>query len=222
MCVTWHSVREWVGSFVLFFFSFCSLFSLAHSSAGTSPSVLLPFSPWKERCLPQISRGGGIFVDRRGTEKEASAWCGFFRRQAPLEVGGWFRIAGEDGEIGGGVSVCVSLRFVVGDFFLQDGELPVVVFCFSRRKCEVYAQAMRKLDVVLSHNDRSKIHLFVKVSAAPCSSLYLNTHIHTPIRTCIHRYVDTYTGTYVRVHQTWKTRVSVCILLCLYVCVARR
>ncbi|PHJ17915.1 dead deah box helicase domain-containing protein [Cystoisospora suis] len=44
----------------------------------------------------------------------------------------------------------------------KDGELPVVVFCFSRRKCEVYAQAMRKLNVVLSHNDRSKIHLFVK------------------------------------------------------------
>ncbi|KFG39951.1 DEAD/DEAH box helicase domain-containing protein, partial [Toxoplasma gondii GAB2-2007-GAL-DOM2] len=44
----------------------------------------------------------------------------------------------------------------------KDNELPVVVFCFSRRKCETYAQAMRRLDVVLSHNDRSKIHLFVK------------------------------------------------------------
>ncbi|CBZ51677.1 putative DEAD/DEAH box helicase domain-containing protein [Neospora caninum Liverpool] len=44
----------------------------------------------------------------------------------------------------------------------KDNELPVVVFCFSRRKCETYAQAMRKLNVVLSHNDRSKIHLFVK------------------------------------------------------------
>lgn len=44
----------------------------------------------------------------------------------------------------------------------ENSQLPVVIFCFKRHLCENYPMGMSKLDL-LSHDDRSKVHLFVKV-----------------------------------------------------------
>lgn len=39
---------------------------------------------------------------------------------------------------------------------------PVVVFCFSRKRCESFPTAMPKLEL-LSQEDKSKVHIFVRV-----------------------------------------------------------
>ncbi|KYO00089.1 putative helicase with Zn-finger motif [Plasmodium gaboni] len=45
----------------------------------------------------------------------------------------------------------------------QDNKLPVVLFCFSRIKCETYAKCMPHLNF-LDTNKKSKVHLFIKES----------------------------------------------------------
>eukprot|EP00914_Ancora_sagittata_P031678 GHVO01064173.1.p1 GENE.GHVO01064173.1~~GHVO01064173.1.p1 ORF type:complete len:998 (+),score=151.22 GHVO01064173.1:303-3296(+) len=50
-----------------------------------------------------------------------------------------------------------------------EDKLPVVIFCFSRLKCETYSISMPKLDFVTNSIDRSKIHVFVRDSLATLS-----------------------------------------------------
>ncbi|CRG96647.1 helicase with Zn-finger motif, putative [Plasmodium gallinaceum] len=45
----------------------------------------------------------------------------------------------------------------------QDNKLPVVLFCFSRIKCETYAKCMPHLNF-LNNKEKSKVHLFIKES----------------------------------------------------------
>ncbi|CRG99309.1 helicase with Zn-finger motif, putative [Plasmodium relictum] len=45
----------------------------------------------------------------------------------------------------------------------QDNKLPVVLFCFSRVKCETYAKCMPHLNF-LNNKEKSKVHLFIKES----------------------------------------------------------
>ncbi|EUD67923.1 adenosinetriphosphatase [Plasmodium inui San Antonio 1] len=47
----------------------------------------------------------------------------------------------------------------------QDNKLPVVLFCFSRIKCETYAKSMPHLNF-LDNKHKSKVHLFIKESIA--------------------------------------------------------
>ncbi|KJP89409.1 hypothetical protein AK88_00852 [Plasmodium fragile] len=47
----------------------------------------------------------------------------------------------------------------------QDNKLPVVLFCFSRIKCETYAKSMPHLNF-LHNKHKSKVHLFIKESIA--------------------------------------------------------
>ncbi|GAW80164.1 DEAD/DEAH box helicase [Plasmodium gonderi] len=47
----------------------------------------------------------------------------------------------------------------------QDNKLPVVLFCFSRIKCETYAKSMPHLNF-LDNKQKSKVHLFIKESIA--------------------------------------------------------
>lgn len=46
----------------------------------------------------------------------------------------------------------------------QSDQLPVVVFCFSRRKCEAFPSAMGKVDLLHQQDERSKVHVFIKVT----------------------------------------------------------
>ncbi|SBS91421.1 helicase, putative, partial [Plasmodium ovale curtisi] len=47
----------------------------------------------------------------------------------------------------------------------EDNKLPVVLFCFSRIKCETYAKSMPHLNF-LDNKKKSKVHLFIKESAS--------------------------------------------------------
>ncbi|EDO06191.1 helicase with zinc finger motif protein [Babesia bovis T2Bo] len=48
-------------------------------------------------------------------------------------------------------------------------KLPVVLFCFSRAKCESYAREMPNLNLNSNHVQRSKIHIFLKESLSSIS-----------------------------------------------------
>lgn len=48
---------------------------------------------------------------------------------------------------------------------MQSGGLPAVFFCFSRRRCEMLARSL-KLDFTASHVEKSRIHVFCKVSTS--------------------------------------------------------
>ncbi|KAK1938582.1 putative helicase with zinc finger motif protein [Babesia divergens] len=48
-------------------------------------------------------------------------------------------------------------------------KLPVVLFCFSRAKCEAYAKEMPNLNLSYTQVQRSKIHLFLKESLSSVS-----------------------------------------------------
>lgn len=50
-----------------------------------------------------------------------------------------------------------------------ENKLPVVLFCFNRAKCEVYAKEMPNLNLAYTRIERSKIHLFLKESLSNIS-----------------------------------------------------
>ncbi|AFZ81204.1 DEAD/DEAH box helicase domain-containing protein [Theileria equi strain WA] len=51
----------------------------------------------------------------------------------------------------------------------SEKKLPVVLFCFNRAKCEVYAKEMPNLNLAYTRAERSKIHLFLKESLSNIS-----------------------------------------------------